>query len=162
MFCHNNTSGLISPSDAAQHIASLLQMSSLSPVQRNAIEYRTKGQGRSECWRSHRQHRITASVFNFVVKRQQPPDALAERMVANVGPPSSLLALVWGRQHEATAQKVYVAHIATQGKSVTVKSSGLHIMHNGFLGATPGGIVYDSTLDLQRVPEINTLILRGT
>ncbi|XP_065193471.1 uncharacterized protein LOC135824690 [Sycon ciliatum] len=111
----------------------------LSPQQIHALEYRTRGQASNALWMEHRFGRLTASIFSSVVKRKGPFGPLVIQMLNRK--PFHSPAADWGRQNEAIAQKDYVKKC-----SVLVAQRGLMVMANGFTGASPDGLVNDSSL----------------
>ena len=117
----------------------------LSDRQRHALEYRTRGQGDCSLWKDHRHGRLTASNFGRVFVRSASTGTLVHSLLYRGALPA-LPALAYGREHEEDARDAYVLWQAEQGRTVTVRSVGLHVMANGFLGCGPDGIIHDASL----------------
>ena len=131
--------------DIRQWCGDVLHELQLSDRQRHALKYRTRGQGDCSLWKDHRYGRLTASNFGRVFVRSSSTGTLVHSLLYRGALPA-LPALAYDREHEEDARDAYVLWQAEQGRAVTVRSVGLHIMANGFLGCSPDGIIHDASL----------------
>ena len=103
------------------------------------MEEVTRGQHKNPLWSSYRKGRLTSSNFGLVLK-----PCLTNRAVYNstmkrllgYDSLSSMRAVQWGIQHEATAIKAYMEQT---GHSVS--PSGLWLHSSGIIRGSPDGIV---------------------
>ena len=68
----------------------------------------------------HRKSRLTASLFDLVVKRQQLLKTFVERFLREKQIPSSVPALAYGRQNEPVAKVAYEDYWSKRGYKVSL------------------------------------------
>ena len=110
------------------------------------IERDTREQRNSQLWFNVRRYRLTASYFGDVYRRKPstPPDSLVLRIINRKSFAS--VATEWGIANKSLAVDAYVQFMKSCGHDVVVCSSGFLISSSHpFLGASPGGAVYDPT-----------------
>ena len=92
-------------------------------------------------WQEERQYRITASKFGTVIKCRRNHTNLAQQLLYPkvTGP---IFALIWGQQHESDALEAYRT---TLHSSFTVNQVEICNSDCGYLGASPDGVVEDSS-----------------
>ena len=99
-----------------------------------------EGKLATSCGKEHRYCRLTASNFSAAVKRHSPFAPLVTRLLSLT--PFRSSAVDWGRQNEAVARKEY----AVKTHHVNISELGLHLMANGFIGASPDGVLHDPSM----------------
>ena len=122
-----------------------------TPDQVKQSEVATRGQRLCKQWQEERQYRVTASKFGTVIKRRRNHTALAKQLLYTKVVSTTVLALVWGQQHEVDALEVYQKSI---GSMFMVEETGIYISDCGFLGASPDGIVKDHSGHIVRLVEV--------
>ena len=113
------------------------------------IEEKTRLQSDSFLWHFHRKCRITASkCYRVAVMKPttSPTKAVRECLYSNVKPTKYMLE---GIAKEPEIRALYIdKQIKCGHNGITVSSSGLVISKTeGWLGASPDGIVYDPSVD---------------
>ena len=111
----------------------------VSAKERSNIEMKTRGQGNCGLWVKLHKGRLTSSRFGEVCKRRKSTPC--ERIVKDISHSSSpnSQAINWGITHEDDAVKTYQSMTGS-----TVSPAGLFLsVEQGFLGASPNGIVRD-------------------
>ena len=93
-----------------------------------------------------------------MIKRVQPLEGLVQRFLPqeeehSYSSGSNITSLKWGCDNEPIACQAYVEQEQRKGRKVIVKPSGLVLMQNGFLGASPDGVVWDETAGEQGLVE---------
>ena len=118
--------------------------------QRTYVEMVTRSQSASPVWHEQRVGRITASTAHAALRaRDPPPKSLLTRICKSATTPINTPAIVWGRQHEDEAFRVYTDIVTGASASpdrshveCTTSKAGLHIGETEpFLAATPDGFV---------------------
>lgn len=142
----------------------LEKLPTFTPDQAEALEKSTRGQWQSPLWKEQRQGRITASLVYRVVTRmhtaERKPDTDTTNLIKSVlgitKPNEDLPALKYGRVMESEAKLKYIQVMKTVNKAnVMVNECGLFVLLEMiYLGATPDGIVYDSTSSSEGILEI--------
>ena len=122
-----------------------------TPSEVKQIEVATRGQRLCKRWHEERQYRITASKFGRVIKRQRNHGELAKQLLYTKVSSGSVLALVWGQQHEVDALRMYQKSL---GPTFTVEETGVYIGDCVFLGASPDGVVKDNSGRIIRLVEV--------
>ena len=111
------------------------------------IEMNTRMQHKCQLWHEQRVGRLTASVFHTAchIRIERPPDSFVKKICTSsfqrdVKAPS----LMWGREHEADAKKMYCEIMRTSHSHHRVEECGL-VIHEQlpFLAASPDGIIVD-------------------
>ena len=92
-------------------------------------------------WFEERQYRLTASKFGVIVKRRKQHTSLVHQLLYTSCSPS-VLALQWGRDHEPDALHKYCQTLSDDMRLI---SAGIFVDKCGFLGASPDGIVVNSS-----------------
>ena len=115
------------------------------------IELNTREQRESALWFQARRYCITSSLFGQVLRHREqiPPDSL----VLQILHPKQFTtpATEWGVSSEPHVWEEYIQHQLTCGKDgVVVAPAGFFISKcHPFLGASPDGAVYDSSIPNQ-------------
>ena len=127
-----------------------VQVLQYTEEQIKSVEIATRDQSVSKRWYEERQYRITASKFGRVVKRKRQHTSLVHQLLyTSVNP--SVSALQWGQQHEQDALHEYCQSL--NGGLMLIKA-GLFLDKCGYLGASPDGIVLDSSGQPVKVVEV--------
>ena len=121
----------------------------VSAERRLEIEFLTRRQAETPLWYSVRAKRITGSKCGKILCQHNRTDALLKSilyptMLLNKPPP-----IQWGIYNEKIACNLYVQHMREHGHlNLSVKECGFIISpHEGWLGASPDGRVYDPSSD---------------
>ena len=120
----------------------------LSRVQIKQIAKDTIGQASNNLWHKMRKNRLTASQFGKAIRaydygttnavKEVIETVKGERTIPSVAP------ILWGKDHEKDAIEKYSAI-----KGYNVRPTGLWIFPNGYLAASPDGIVFeDEEMDI--------------
>lgn len=120
-------------------------------VDASSVEVATRLQSKSVRWHDERKYRVTASNFGVVCKRRAPNPPLVRRLLYATTIDMTTAALEWGRSHEEEARMEYEKTLESGYK---VEACGLFVYENGFLAATPDGIVVDDHSNKDRLLEI--------
>ena len=97
-------------------------------------------------WELQRKGRLTASHFAEVAKRRASYASLITRLV--YGKMKETKATRYGRQNEPVAHEAYAIYFRSRHPNATVQTTGVHIdVSQGWLAASPDGLVYDPTAD---------------
>ncbi|RUA05520.1 MAG: hypothetical protein DSY43_04465 [Gammaproteobacteria bacterium] len=121
----------------------------VGPEQAAEIEEVTKDQSLSKSWHSHRQYRITASkCYRAAVLKDttSPTKAINDILYAKVLPTKQMKK---GLEMESEIMARYIEHQHKCGhKDLSVEKSGLIVgkFEDGFLGASPDGLVCDPSV----------------
>ena len=122
----------------------LLSKLSVSKDQITFVESNTRGQQQNPLWGQYRSGRLTASNFGKVLMcmdgKRKPSLSLLKTLLGEYDA-SGAKAVQWGTLHEKTAVEKY-----EQEKGISVELSGFWLHEQGFCGASPDGIVDDSTI----------------
>ncbi|CAN8017460.1 unnamed protein product [Ixodes persulcatus] len=115
----------------------------LTAEEARQLESNTRQQSLSEQWHSAREHRLTASSFGAVNKREQ----WTEKGLKNLFKPrdlSHVRVIEYGRKNEPVAADRYASVLKSAGHVVSLQHSGLVINPScPWLGASPDRFVYD-------------------
>ena len=68
--------------------------------------------------------------------------------------PAGVPAIKWGRDHESTAFKAYSQVVAQRHPNLKLRKAGFYIGDPAYLGASPDGILEDSSSNLCGIIEI--------
>ena len=107
------------------------------------IATETVGQNSNQLWHKIRKNRLTASQFGKAIRAYEYGRETAVNDVISVIkgektiPP--VLPIQWGRDHEIVAIQHYM-----EMTGYCVKPTGLWIFPNGYLAASPDGLVFDT------------------
>ena len=110
------------------------------------VAFQTTGERNNHRWYEVRKGKLTASNFAkaiSAIKNSHPTNI--QRVRDEIYFPkdvSNIPAIKWGTDHEAGAIDAYVRELR-----VTVKPTGLWLFGNGFLGASPYGLVFERQWD---------------
>ena len=107
-----------------------------------SVEFATRLQHMSSRWHSERKFRITASNFGIVAKRRAPNPPLVRRLLYASTIEVTAAALEWGRSHEDEARRKYEESLEPE---CSIQQCGLFVHENGFLGASPDGVVLNNS-----------------
>lgn len=102
------------------------------------ISVESIGQSKSEMWLYHRKNRLTASHFGHILSscKKQKFSKSFFKSLQNDTNLSGVHSIQWGLSNEISGIK-----ILEQGQNVKVVSTGLWLLNNGVLGASPDGLV---------------------
>ena len=124
-----------------QVVLTQMQITSLQSI---AVEEVTRGQHKNPLWSFCRIGILTSSNFDLVLKQcltySAERNSMMKRLSGNDSL-SSVRAIQWGIQHEATAIKAYMEQT---GHSVSPSGLWLHL--SGIVGGSPDGIVSSEKL----------------
>lgn len=111
----------------------------------HSLERRTREQSSSVEWRQVHQQAITSSNFKRVHTSKQATNSLLASLF-DQQQLDHVAAIQHGRQFEPVAREAYMKEKSTPGAEVRVQLCGV-VLHPSFryLGASPDGLVYDST-----------------
>ena len=112
----------------------------LSKMEVDRIAQATIGQRENPLWHKMREKRLTASCFGRALRAVDKParlDAFRNELFAHRDI-SGIPAIKWGTAHETVAVTAY-----EKLTGYTVKETGLWLLPNGLLGASPDGLVYE-------------------
>ena len=104
------------------------------------MEKATRKQRVSKRWHEERFGRLTSSVFGDVVKCRQYEDHALRKSDSNL----STSAIQWGKSKESVARQEYECKLQLQPPELSVHECGVYISHDGFLAASPDGIICNS------------------
>ena len=106
------------------------------------IAQQTIGQSSNDLWRRMRHNRLTASIFGKAIRASESNSNSQTQyvidMVSGVNRVPKVPPIVWGKEHEKDAIKDYIK--ATHSR---VEPTGRWVFPNGFLAASPDGIIYE-------------------
>ena len=108
------------------------------------IETITRGQCENNEWFTHRQGRITASLFSSVMhfKFRDAPENYILKLVMGKGNNYRVPSLAFGREHEPIARQQYFQRGKKVHRGFKVKTCGLIIdSDHPYIGASPDGLV---------------------
>ena len=131
----------------------MLSRLKLAKQQIHELEYQTRGQSENPLWKAHQFGQVTASQFGKILTRVSSAGQLVQSLLCG-GNLTPLPALAHGSRHEEDARQAYIIKWS-EGKTVKVKSAGLHVVENGFLGCSADGLVYEVNSEEHGVLEIN-------
>ena len=124
-----------------QVVLTQMQITSLQSI---AVEEVTRGQHKNPLWSFCRIGILTSSNFDLVLKQcltnSAECNSTMKRLLGNDSL-SSVRAVQWGIQHEATTIKPYMKQT---GHSVSPSGLWLHL--SGIIGGSPDGIVSSEKL----------------
>ena len=110
------------------------------------VAFQTTGQRDNHRWHEVRKGKLTASNFAKAISAiNNPHPSNIQRVRDEIYFPkdlSNIPAIKWGTEHEAGAIDAYVRE-----NRVIVKPSGLWLYANGFMGASPDGLVFEREWD---------------
>ena len=133
------------PMSSASRLSPKTPAHQVSLAEAQAVERRTTGQASSKEWKDLHQFTLTASNFRRISHCSSGTDSLLKTLFDG-GDLSHVSAIKHGKENEGVALSQYVAEMAERGQPVSVRSCGLVLDTNHrFLGASPDGMVYDST-----------------
>lgn len=120
----------------------------VSSIERERIEAETRMQAKQEEWFAVRAKRITGSKCGRILCQIKKTTSLLRECLypTPLNPPPKPIA--WGRRFEQVAIEKYTAHMNAAGKKVIVSACGF-LVHptEGWLGASPDGVVVDATCE---------------
>ena len=125
----------------------------LTDMQREMIEKKTRLQSNCVRWHEERFCRLTASNFGKIIKRKSEFENLAQELLSNKKL-SDLPALKWGREHENDAYESYEQILAQRHPCFSLRKSGIFIGNPSYLGASPDGILVDESKHIVGIVEI--------
>lgn len=106
------------------------------------IKERTIGQRHNPLWYRMRKNRLTASLFGKAIRAVENNNPNGKKnvvqMVTGEKTVPEVPATRWGIDHEKDAIEAYMRRTG-----LIVKDTGLWVFPNGFLAASPDGIVFD-------------------
>ena len=108
---------------------------------RRALEVATRSQSISKRWYEEHFTRLSASNFGEIIKSKQPVKMCA-KLLKPFKSQFSSGAIQWGKENEKKARDQYSCQLK---EGLVVTDSGFHL--EGFLGASPDGIIYDTVSD---------------
>ncbi|XP_048585315.1 uncharacterized protein LOC125568048 [Nematostella vectensis] len=98
----------------------------ISKDEANDIEIKTRGQNGNILWKEKRKQLLTASNFGKAAKTKVEPSKKLESMLYTEFVTESVL---YGRENEANAAKLYKSKLEDEGHVLTVEEPGLMISH---------------------------------
>ena len=138
---------MISTVNTAQFRVSQSLNLSTSTIKKIAVK--TTGQGQNPLWMKMRKNRLTASMFGKVlhaVERESVGQTAAViDMITGTTSVPRVPAICWGIEHEKKAIETYCRLV-----NKIVKETGLWVFPNGFLAASPDGIVFDPKVSTEQ------------
>ena len=119
-------------------------MIQFSRTEIETIAISTTGQRNNPQWRAMRINRLTASSFGKAISLYYNPDPTQighfKLSLTNPRDISNIPPIKWGIDHEKDAIAEY-----QKLTGYTVKETGLWLFPNGYLAASPDGMVYSGT-----------------
>ena len=112
----------------------------LTKMEVDQIVQATIGQRDNPLWHKMREKRLTASCFGRALraaKSSKSMDSFRKELFTRKDL-SNIPAIKWGTQHESVALAAY-----EKMRGYNVKQTGLWLLPNGLLGASPDGMVYE-------------------
>jgi hypothetical protein len=131
----------ISQSRLNELASNFLQMLIYSPEDIKRVEFATKGQSTCARWFEEHHCRISSSNFGTFCKGTVTTNKVKSLLYSGFKSTVSSSAILWGKTHEASAFQQYQA---TLPEMFVLQESGIHVSQNGFLAASPDGMVMSS------------------
>ena len=128
----------VSLRDIFQYGQMLVGMLTHSKMDITHIEKATQKQHKCKRWHEERYGRLTSSGFGDIIKCRRF-EGHAQRKIYPMQSKLSTSAIQWGKCNEAIARQQYAQHL--QHQDLNVRECGLYISYQGFLAASPDGIV---------------------
>ena len=118
----------------------LVDRLTLAPEDIHAVEKATRKQHDSRRWHEERYGRLTSSAFGDIVKCRLY-EGHAVRKIYPTHSNLSTSAIQWGRSKESVARQQYEQALKQQSPEMSVQQCGVYISNDGFLAASPDGII---------------------